>query len=184
MKKTTIAALCAVSVLFIGTGSAFAFGGMHDGNHRNYTQNNGGRMGQMSQAPAYTAEQQKAFETIMKDGSDAMQPLREQAFAKRVELDALTKSGTASADTISKVAKEYTDIMAQMKKLGTDYHDKLAAAGFEGNFGRGMGMGMNMGHDYDDDNNGRHHNGKHGGNSRGYGNCPQSYANCDGSCVR
>ena len=157
MKTRALIAAFAFSAIVLGTGSAFAYNGYGHG-----TMHNGSGYGMMDSS-TLSPEKQSAYEAMLKDHYNRVSPLQDKLDAKELELNALSRNSNAKPETISSLAKEVTDLRAQLRTervaLGDRMEKELGVQ--PDNMMRG-GMGYHHG-------GGRGHGG-HGGQG-GYGNC-------------
>lgn len=141
-KKTTIATLTVVAVLAF---SAIAFAGR--GWHHGYGSGNG-MMNGYGPGIQVAPEQQEAFDKIFEKHQDKMEGLRNEMWAKNLELNALTESGKAEKSDIRSLVGDLTKLREKMQTERESFFNELEAAGIEplaaaGNApcaGRGPGM--------------------------------------------
>lgn len=141
------------------TDSAFArMGGM------------GGMGGRCATGAVYnslTPEKQAKYDAIYKEADARIQPLKDKAWAKHIELNALSGNPNTKPETISKLTGELADLRTQIRKEYTALDERLEKeVGVNPGYGRmghmGMGGGMMGGH-------GMGHGGMGGGMMGGQG---------------
>ncbi|MGE4291272.1 MAG: Spy/CpxP family protein refolding chaperone [Desulfovibrio sp.] len=139
-KKTTIVSLTVVAVLAF---SAMAFAGR--GWHHGYGM--GGGYGMMGYGPGMQVapEQQEAFDKIFDKHQDKMEKLRNEMWAKNLELNALVESGKAEKSDIRSLVGEITKLREKMQAERESFFSELEAAGIEPQFGNAMGPGRGYG---------------------------------------
>ncbi|WP_353119396.1 periplasmic heavy metal sensor [Nitratidesulfovibrio sp.] len=104
---------------------------------------------------ALTPEKQAKFDAVYKEADARIQPLKDKAWAKHTELNALSTNPNTKPETISKLAGELADLRTQIRKEYTALDERLEKeVGVNPGYGRmghmGMGGGMmggrGMGH--------------------------------------
>lgn len=88
-------------------------------------------------------EKRAALNTLMEECRAAMEPLREQLEAKRLELNALSGNPNARPDDISRLAKETAALHTKIRSVGRNFRDKAQK---ELGVPAGAGTGMKGGH--------------------------------------
>lgn len=96
--------------------------GDYDGYHGGY---HGGDWGRGYDRPGIPPEKMEAFKNIMKDFRDKTQPIREQLWTKRTELNALSRNPNTQPATITKLAEDMSGLRAQLYKERQALNDKL-----------------------------------------------------------
>ncbi|MDL2271932.1 periplasmic heavy metal sensor [Desulfovibrio sp. OttesenSCG-928-I05] len=127
---------------------------------------------------ALTPEKQTAFNAIMKDSFQKMQPLREQLYSKEMTLRALSPNPNTKPEQITALVDE---IAALRKQMNAEFEACAARVqkevGIDASRGFGPGMGMGgMGPRQGMRGDSGHHWGGHGsfgGHRGGWGNAPQ-----------
>lgn len=104
---------------------------------------------------ALTPEKQAKFDAVYKEADARIQPLKDKAWAKHIELNALSGNPNTKPETISKLTGELADLRTQIRKEYTALDERLEKeVGVNPGYGRmghmGMGGGMmggrGMGH--------------------------------------
>lgn len=104
---------------------------------------------------ALTPEKQAKFDAVYKEADARIQPLKDKAWAKHTELNALSTNPNTKPETISKLTGELADLRTQIRKEYTALDERLEKeVGVNPGYGRmghmGMGGGMmggrGMGH--------------------------------------
>ena len=117
--RSTAAALAAV--LLLGTASAaMAYG--PNGGCAGY----GNRAAYSEYYSQLTPEKQAEVEKLVQEHTDAMAQLREQLYAKRLELDALSGNANVQPEYISKLSAEIAHLQAQIRNDGRAFRDLLS----------------------------------------------------------
>lgn len=162
-KKTTIASLTIIAVLAFSA-MAFAGRGWHHGNGM------GGGYGMMGNGPGMQVapEQQEAFDKLFDKHSTKMEQLRNDMWAKNLELNALVESGKAEKSDIRSLVGDITKLREKMQVERSSFFDELDAAGIQPLAGSGFGPCAGRGAG----GNGMMGNGGYGpGNGQGNGPC-------------
>ncbi len=134
--RKTFSILTATAVLaaLLVTGTAFAR------NHGDYSGGPCGGPG-YKQHEALAPEKRQKFDEIMKQHFDRVQPLREQMWAKRTELNALSKNPNTTPETISKLVQDMSGLRGQMIKERESLRSSLEKEVGISGFGPGRGFG-------------------------------------------
>jgi len=128
MKRNSLSlALALVAVLSLSA-MAYAYGpGMGAGN---------GRGGCGGYAQNMTPEQQEQFDALHKDFIAKTEPLRQEIYAKHMELEALLAAVKTDKAKVDSVTKELVELKGKMFTARTEFREKLAELGIH-DFGRG-----------------------------------------------
>ena len=122
-------------------------------------------------------EQQAAFDKIWEGHREKMEGLRNDVWAKHLELDALTNSGTASKGDIQTLVKDIVKLREKMDAERDSFRAELDKAGIEvgSGYGRGNGPcgGRGMGGQGSGPCGGRGMGGQGMMGGQGYGPCAQ-----------
>lgn len=129
MKVRNIMAGLAVTTLVLGSASAalarghhgYMAGGYHGGCNGDCYYGYAGGYAPLS------PEEQQAAEKLIREHAAAVEPLRTQLDAKRLELDALSRNPNAKPEAISKLAEEVAGLSAQLRKAGADFRARLSS---------------------------------------------------------
>lgn len=137
MNTRNIMAGLAVATLVLGSASFALAHGHHGGMMNGYAGNNGGcyyNGGYQNLTP----EKRAAVDKLIQEHTAAMEPLRQQLDAKRLELNALSGNPNAKPEYISKLAGEVAQLSTQIRNSGSEFRARMAEEmGFE-NVPRGM----------------------------------------------
>ncbi len=100
---------------------------------------------------ALTPEKQAKYDAIYKEADARIQPLKDKAWAKHTELNALSGNPNTKPEAISKLTGELSDLRTQIRKEYTALDERLEKeVGVNPGYGRmghmGMGGGMMGGH--------------------------------------
>lgn len=101
---------------------------------------------------ALTPEKQAKYDAIYKEADARIQPLKDKAWAKHTELNALSGNPNTKPEAISKLTGELSDLRTQIRKGNTPpltnaWKRKWASTPGYGRMGHmGMGGGMMGGH--------------------------------------
>lgn len=163
MNMRKIMAGLAVTTLVIGSASLALARGHHGGHYGGMMNGYAGNCGACYYTGGYqnlTPEKRAAVDKLIQEHAAAMNPLREQLQAKRLELDALSRNPNAQPESISKLAGEVAKLSSRLRDTGAEFRGKMAQEmgveampgamggyGYGGMMGRGhMGGHMNGGY--------------------------------------
>ncbi len=126
-KTFSILTVTAVLAALLVSGTAFAY------NHNGDFDGPCGGPG-YKQHEALAPEKREKFDEIMKRHFDRVQPLREQMWAKRTELEALSKNPNTKPETISKLVQDMSGLRGQMiqerESLRSSLEKEVGISGF------------------------------------------------------
>jgi hypothetical protein len=125
MKMRHVAAgLAVVTVLAGGTAAALA-GPPHHGGWRGGPPPCGGAFPGWYPGNAADPAQQAAVEELFRKHGLAVEPLRQQLYAKHLELDALKDNPNAKPEIVAKLAQEIAQLDGELRKAGRDFREEL-----------------------------------------------------------
>lgn len=78
---------------------------------------------------ALSDEQKKNVDNLFAEHLAAIEPLREQLQAKKLELNALSRNPNTEPETIRKLAGDIAGLNSKMRQAGRELHEKLDAMG-------------------------------------------------------
>ncbi|BBD08934.1 zinc resistance-associated protein [Desulfovibrio ferrophilus] len=128
-RKTLSIVIATVAVLSLSA-MAFAYGpGMGPGNGR-------GGCGGYGPAQTLTPEQQEKLDILQKEYFSKTQSLRQEVYAKHMELEALLAAKDADAAKVDEVTKRLVDLKGRMFEQRVEFRKQLKELGIQ-NYGRG-----------------------------------------------
>ncbi len=111
-----------------------------------------------------SSEKQIALEKMFDEQHDKTEPLRDQLFAKNLELDALSKNPNTQPAQIKQLVNEITELRKNLRTQRQAFAAKVEKDfGIDLQMGYEHGRGMGRGRDGDHDKRGRGRNGHNGG---------------------
>jgi hypothetical protein len=122
MKMRYVAAGLAVVTMLMG-GTAAALARPHHGG-RGGAPCDGASYG-MPRGVAVTPEQEAAMEALFQKHIQAVEPLRQELYAKRLELDALGNNPNARPETITGLSREIAKLDGELRKANLDFRAEL-----------------------------------------------------------
>ncbi|WP_051693980.1 periplasmic heavy metal sensor [Desulfohalovibrio reitneri] len=134
-----------------GHGSGYGHGGPGYGHAQGYGCGGPGSMrgGPGYGGPALTTEQQKTFDQIIDKHQEKLFQLRQDIWAKRTQLDALTRSGQADPGKVEQLTTEISDLRGQLfqerQAMRRELNQKLGDVAANNSYGRGYHRGPHHG---------------------------------------
>ncbi|MBU1003605.1 MAG: periplasmic heavy metal sensor [Proteobacteria bacterium] len=131
-RKALTIVVTTVAVLSLSA-MAFAYGpGMGPGMGR-------GGCGAIGAAQTLTPEQQQQLDTLQNDFFARTETLRQETYAKHLELEALLAATKMDKGKIEAVTKQLVDLKGKMFQESVTFREKVREAGIQ-DFGRGRGF--------------------------------------------